>query len=477
MAIFHFSIKIFSRGKGHSAVEKAAYRSAEELRSEYNGKTYDYTRKAGVVHTEILLPNYAPSKYADRAALWNSVEESERNGNAQFAREIEFSLPVELSVGENIALTRNFVQRHFTDKGMCADICVHDKGDGNPHAHVMLTMRPINPDGHWGAKARKEYILDKNGERIRLPSGEYKSRNVPAVDWNAHTKAEQWRSEWADAVNAALQSRGIEARIDHRSYKRQGVDTLPSVHMGVAAMQMERKGVATERGDINRSVGITNSRLCQQRARIKKAKDWLYAIPIQNAPTMLDMMTHIADWHNLPRSKQLKNLQLRAKIFIFMEQNGVYDVEQLADKVEQMSRRHYETANAIREKDRRLGTLNRHLEQHETLKQTRPVYKKYMSLDPKKRGKYAEKHAGEIRLHREATEYFKGVMNGRTELPVKKWWAEWEKLTAEKYALCDEYYQLDDDLKNVEALRRGAENIMREELQREQPIRTRGMER
>ncbi len=478
MAIFHFSIKIFSRGKGDSAVQKAAYRAGEKLVSDHNGKTYDFTHKDGVIVTDILLPDHAPAEYKDRSVLWNEVERSENNGNAQLAREMEFSLPVELSIEQNIELAREFVQKTFVDKGMCADVCVHDRGVGNPHAHVMLTLRPIAPDGRWGAKSKKEYILDNNGERIRLPSGEYKSRKIPSVDWNEQTKAEEWRSAWADTVNAAFKQRGIATRIDHRSYERQGVDTVPSVHMGVAAMQMEQKGIRTERGDINRSVEVTNSKLRQQRARIKHAKDWLYSVPIQNPPSMLDMMNHIADSRNfVSQAKKVKNVQTYAKVLMFVQQNSVYNLEQLADKVADMSQTHYDTANEIREKNRRIGTLTTHLKHCEVWERTQGIHKKLARLDPKKRGAYEKKHAEELRQYKETTAYFKEVLNGRTVIPNKKWQAELDTLTAERNALYDKYYRLDDDLKNVEALRRGAMNIMREEPQREAPTRARGMER
>ena len=187
----------------------AAYRAAELLRSEYDGREHDYTRKRGVIHKEILLPEHAPPEYADRAVLWNAVEKSETPKNAQLAREIELSLPIELTREQNIALVCEFVQRQFVSAGMCADVCVHDAKKGNPHAHVMLTMRPIEPDGTWGAKSRKEYILDSRGERIKLPSGEFKTRKICSVDWNEHTKAEEWRAAWGDAVNAALETGSI----------------------------------------------------------------------------------------------------------------------------------------------------------------------------------------------------------------------------------------------------------------------------
>ena len=310
MPIFHLSIKIISRAKGASAVGKAAYRAAEKLTNEYDGLTHDYTKKDGVIHTEILLPDHAPREYADRSTLWNAVEMGEKNSNAQLAREIEFSLPKELSTEQNIALAREYVQEHFVSKGMCADVCVHDMGTGNPHAHVMLTLRPIDEHGHWGAKSKKEYILDDNGEKIKLKSGEYKSRKVNAVDWNEQTKAEEWRGAWANAANRAMESNGHDKRIDHRSYVRQGIDKVPTVHMGVAASQMEKKGIRTNRGDINRAAEVTNRQMAQLRARIRKSKDWLFSVPIQDAPSMVDMMKRIADGKNLEKNWQkVRNLQ------------------------------------------------------------------------------------------------------------------------------------------------------------------------
>ena len=165
MAIYHLSIKIFSRGKGgKSAVAAAAYRAGEKIFCEYDGRMNDYTRKGGVVHTEILLPEYAPVEFKDRAILWNAVERVEKAENAQLAREVEFSLPVELTLAQNKSLVREYVKHNFVDKGMCADICIHDKDDGNPHAHVLLTMRPFNEDGSWGNKQRKEYYAMNNSD-------------------------------------------------------------------------------------------------------------------------------------------------------------------------------------------------------------------------------------------------------------------------------------------------------------------------
>ena len=243
MAIYHLSIKIISRGKGgKSAVAAAAYRAAEKIHNEYDGMTHDYTRKGGVVHTEILLPENAPAEYADRAVLWNAVEKIEKAKNAQLAREIEIALPVELTREQNISLVREYVNRHFVAAGMCADFAIHDKKDGNPHAHIMLTMRPFEQGGEWGAKQKKEYILDPQGNKIYDPKKrQYKCKSIPATDWNDQSRAEEWRAGWAELCNQFLERGNHAERIDHRSYERQGIDQIPTVHLGVAASQMEKK--------------------------------------------------------------------------------------------------------------------------------------------------------------------------------------------------------------------------------------------
>ncbi|SEH52617.1 Phage integrase family protein [Ruminococcus flavefaciens] len=210
--------------------------------------THDFTRKGGVVHSEILLPPNAPAEYADRSSLWNAVEAVEKSKNSQLAREIEIALPNELSQSECIALTHEFVQKTFVNKGMCADICIHDpnREQKNIHAHIMLTMRPINEDGTWGDKQRKEYVLDKNGNKIYdKKKRTYKCHTVQTTDWNSREKAEEWRKAWADYLNNFLEQRNITDTVDHRSYKRQGKLVKPTIHMGVAATQMERKGKRT----------------------------------------------------------------------------------------------------------------------------------------------------------------------------------------------------------------------------------------
>ncbi|WP_407926816.1 MobQ family relaxase [Caproicibacter fermentans] len=274
MAIYHCSIKIIKRSQGRSAVAAAAYRSGQKLTNEWDGITHDYTKKRGVVHSEILLPAHAPSEFSDRSVLWNSVEKIEKSRNAQLTREIEIALPAELNRKAQIALVRTYVLNTFVASGMCADFSIHDKGGGNPHAHIMLTIQPLKENGEWGAKCRKEYELDGCGQRIRLPGGEFKSHRVDTTDWNDPGKAEVWRAAWADACNRALEQIGRPERIDHRSYTRQGVQKVPTVHMGVAATQMERRGIPTEKGAVNRKIAAQNRLLKEIKARITRLYNW-----------------------------------------------------------------------------------------------------------------------------------------------------------------------------------------------------------
>ena len=167
--------------------------------------THDYTRKGGIVHAEIMLPAHAPPEFADRSTLWNSVEQIEKARDSQLAREIEAALPRELSGEQQLALVRAYVKDNFVDKGMCADFAIHDKGTGNPHVHIMLTLRPLKENGQWGAKCRKAYDLDENGQRIPDGKGGWKNHREDTTNWNDKGNVEIWRAAWAACTNRALE--------------------------------------------------------------------------------------------------------------------------------------------------------------------------------------------------------------------------------------------------------------------------------
>ena len=266
-----------------------------------------------------------------------------------------------------------------------------------------------------------------------------------------------------------MEQNNYTERIDHRSYERQGIDQIPTIHLGVAASQMERRGICTERGNINREIADMNRELRQTKARIKKVKTWLYAQPLSDPPTMVSVMSHIADAQNLnTRWKKISNLKTRAHVLIFLQQNHITDMEQFIGKVTQISEDLQAVSEKIRKVDRRMDTLAQHLTQCENLKQYRAICKKYQQLDPKKSNAFYDKHFEEIRLYESAKKYLDAVLNGRKEIPVKAWQAEQTTLTAERFSLCEDYYRLKDETRSVEVLRKGAENIIRENSRNEQ---------
>lgn len=261
MAIYHCTCKIISRGQGRSAVGAAAYRSGEKLYNEYDGIEHDYTKKGGVVYSEIMLCENAPKEYQDRQTLWNAVEQIEKSSKAQLAREYEVALPVELSREEQIKLVRDFAKENFVDNGMCVDFSIHDKEDGNPHAHIMLTTRPIEQDKSWGVKQKKEYILDKNGQKqYDKKKQTYKCKTVKTTNWDSKEFLQRSRESWAEKVNQELEKKSLPQRIDHRSLKEQGVDRVPTIHEG-GARKLEKRGIKTDRGKINREIKTANGQM------------------------------------------------------------------------------------------------------------------------------------------------------------------------------------------------------------------------
>ena len=449
IAIYHCSIKIVSRGKGKSAVAAAAYRSGEKLTNEWDGLTHDYTKKGGVVHSEILLPAHAPPAFSDRSTLWNSVELSEKSNNAQLAREVEIALPVELSGEEQTRLVREYCSSQFVSKGMIADVNLHDTGGGNPHAHILLTMRPLDEKGAWFPKSKKEYVLDENGERIRLPSGRYKTRKVDLVDWNNRENAEVWRRAWADLANEFLAQNNRPERIDHRSYERQGIDQIPTVHVGVSATQMEKKGIVTERGELNRNIKAANRILREIRRLVRGLKDWIAELKERKTallealaearaqasePTIPQLLARYmeqrgeerADWTSKGKLKgAVSDFNKVQAAMEFLRQKEISTVETLDRQLDGIS----ETAVAIRDSMRKaerrikdIDTLLSHIGNYEKYK---PVYKEYAAIGWKKqKEKFAEAHRGKLDAYLAAARYVKthlpGTSYSRKELEAER---------------------------------------------------------
>ena len=303
------------RGAGRSAVAASAYLSCSRLYNDYDGIQHDYTKKQGLVWQEVFLPEYAPQEWQDREKLWNAVEEVETAKDSRLAREFVVALPIELSREQQIELLQDFIREQFVSDGMCADAAIHDTDGHNPHAHILLTVRPLDERGKWQYKTEKEYLCMRNGEERGFTAAEFKSaqndgwekqypykvgkkkvymtpsaaeaqeliradkhpkstrygrQNPISERWNSEEQLVSWRVAWADVTNRYLESAGREERIDHRSNAARGLDEIPTIHEGVTVQALERKGIVSDRCEMNRQIRADNALLRELKAEIKK---------------------------------------------------------------------------------------------------------------------------------------------------------------------------------------------------------------
>ena len=264
MAIYHLSATTISRGKGQSAIASASYRSGEKLYSERYNQTNFYAREVKPV-AFILTPEHAPAYASNREKLWNAVERVEKSANAQLAREFNIALPVELNHAEQEDLVREYVQENFVSRGMVADVAIHRDDENNPHFHLMTTIRPFNPDGSWGKKSTKIYLLDEKGNKQKTENGHVRSRKEYTTDWNDKETFSQWRKNWADVTNKFLERNGFSDRISEKSNIELGIENEASIHEGYVARQIEKRGEISERCEKNREISARNSARQEER--------------------------------------------------------------------------------------------------------------------------------------------------------------------------------------------------------------------
>ena len=317
MAIYHLEAKVVSRGTGRSAVAASAYLSCTNILNDYDGVRHDYTRKKGLIWREVFLPEYAPPEWKDRGVLWNAVEENEKTKDSRLAREFVPALPVELTPTQWQELLSDFIKESFVADGMCADVAIHDPypPGHNPHAHIMLTVRPLDEKGNWQYKTQKEYLCVKNGEEQGFTADEFKAaqtegwekqyqykvgkkkvymtasaaeakgyervskypkstkygrQNPIAERWNSEEQLVLWRAAWADVTNRHLETAGHEERIDHRSHADRGLTEQPTIHEGVVARALEKKGIVSDRCELNRQIKADNALLRELKTTVKK---------------------------------------------------------------------------------------------------------------------------------------------------------------------------------------------------------------
>ena len=472
MAIYHLSIKLVKRSQGKSAVAAAAYRSGEKMINEYDGMVHDYTRKGGVVHSEIMLPSHAPAEFEDRSTLWNSVEKIEKHSRAQLAREIEIALPNELSIAEQIKLVQNYCQQTFVDVGMCADFSIHDpKGKlKNTHAHILLTMRPLNDDGSWGDKQKKEYVLDNNGEKIYDPKKkQYKCGTVPTTDWNEQTKAEEWRQAWANFANRALAENHIPEKVDHRSYERQGIEQIPTIHLGVAASQMEQRGILTEKGNLNRIIRQDNRLIRELKAKIRQLTAWLKEavsksdISEPQSPTLIDLLLQYkSEREGMANASGSKNL---ISDIAYLESNQISTWEQLQQHLFDVHKKVGGITHNLKQNEHRMKYLRELIDSASVYQETRPVYERYrQKKNPTDKQRYYDMHTAELIRYGAADKKLKSLLPDK-KASINTWKREFNQISSNRDSHYNELKAAREEVKQVESIRKQVEQV------RKSPIR------
>jgi len=472
----HFEIKITKRSKQQSAVAGAAYQSGENLFSEYDQKHKDYRKKEGVVYTEIMLPSHAPPEYADREQLWNAVEAVENQWNSQLARRFVLALPREVPEELYPQMVQDYCNQFFVSKGMIVDFAIHDpKPSGhNPHCHVMLTMRALDEQGRWLPKARKVYDLDENGERIRLPSGRWKSHKEDTVDWNEQSHGQEWRTGWETVQNRYLEMVNSPVRVDLRSYEKQGLDIIPTVHMGAAVTQMERRGIQTNIGNLNRDIKAANRMMSVIRSTIQNLRDWISDIlkarqellaektPQNTSPDLINLLRDYLnlrkaerrDWSRYGQQKgATKDLQSFVNATNYLKDHQIFTLEQLDSVLEKVKQKSGSISTGMRKAESRMKVITGIQNAVADCQQHKAVHDKYVRIGWKTvQSVYAESHRDELDTYNKAYRFLKkhGV---DLNVDLEALQAEYEQLQTSHAEYTGQLAAVQEELKPLKEIR------------------------
>lgn len=482
MALYHFHVEQIKRSEGRTAVASAAYRAGEKLHNLWDGETHDYTKKGGVILTEIILPEHAPQRFLDRSTLWNEVEQVEKHYKAQLAYSFDMALQNEFSMEENIKLAREFVQKYFVSEGMICDLAVHqpDREEGgipNPHFHVLVPIRPLNADGTWGDKQHRVYHLDEDGNRIKKENGGWEFDAVPTTNWGRPETLDMWREAWANMVNARFEEKGLDCRIDHRSFVDQGLDLIPTVHEGPHVRKMEKKGIRTEKGELNRWIKATNRMLRNMRATIAALKEWIQeAKEILKEPQevyladllreSLRMRDAVAMTYTRGRSKAKHN---NTKRFMeecdYLKRRGVLTLSDFEKYLSTAYEKVDASKSSMNEKQQRLKELQKLMDDVKTYLELKPVFdelKKEKYRFAKAKEKYKTEHDSELRRFHMVKRKLKEQGFEKDSFPLKEWQKEFSELSAEREAEYQEYKLLQKDLTMLYQIKGDVDKAMRE---------------
>lgn len=484
----HFNIRIVSRKNNDSAVAAAAYQSRTTLFNEYRQETEDYSHDAEcLVHTEILLPPNAPKAFLDEATLWNSAEQAERQRNAQLARRIVLTLPKEVPREHWVPMVTEYCQEQFVSRGMCVDVAVHyTEPPPNPHAHILLTMRALDEHGQWLPRFHKIPCDDGHGQPVIGANGKPKLRAVPTTDWNNRGNAEHWRTAWAAQQNKYLEKCNRPERADLRSYKRQGIMKVPTVHLGARANALVQKGQYSFLQHLNDDIVQANGLLAGFTKSMKVIADWLedQRDAIVAHRELTDVKKHppikndLYEWLLLRDSQRMtwrskvaqlkchaKDFALISELWKYMQAHGLYSAEAVMAKLNEMEGSANQLRSKTRKAKKRMADISTILEAAETVKRLQPVQNKSRFGFPSQREKYAAQHAEELAAFKKAYAQLMRL-NGSTKIDQAALDAERSDLEAEIQRIAPELTALDPDLTMLRKARKCVNAVQRDAEER-----------
>ena len=391
----------------------------------------------------------------------------------------DIALQNELSREENIALARQFVQEHFVSKGMIADLAVHepDKENGipNPHFHVLTTMRPLNPDGTWGNKQRREYALDDNGERIRDEKGDYVFNAVHTTDWHEPETLEHWREAWCQMVNAEFEWKGISARIDPRSYEAQGIEQIPTVHEGPLVQKMEKRGIRTQKGDLNRWIRATNRLIASIKKKLKSLVEWIAAVKEELAkakePDLADLLIQYHDMRNAgawSQKAKIGNFKKFVDAFHFLKENQIFSVEDLERKTHELSAAVNDLVAQSKTNTARIKQLDNMITFGEHIRRIQPIIDEMNAIHWKgSREKFRAAHQNDINLYYTSQRILK-EQHGVKKIDIRSWKKEQADLQQKEVIRTAQYDSLREKLDQMLNVKHCIEEAKHEERKKQQ---------
>ena len=476
----HTHVDIVTRSKGASVIAKAAYNARDKLNDEHYGKVHDYSKKEDLLFSKIFLPEHIPKKFSNREYLWNEVEKIEKSKNSQLARNLLFTLPRELNQEDRIKLISEFIEENFTSKGMIADCNIHnplasDNGE-QPHAHILLTLREIDSEGKWKTKCRKEYILDENGEKIKLKSGNYKSRKVNLNDWNEPDKAKEWRENFSKKANEYLEKNGIVKRIDPRTFEDQGREELPQIHLGTASYQMEKKGIKTERGNHNRKIIAFNLEFKKLKEELSKLTFWIGSLvgklqskydeykqekkdELENKAELFNLYEYISIYHDLQgeKAKELKpyasnkkmaaDLRRFSKAIYYLRDNKLQTIADLQEKIGTLQSENKNIHQEVKVKSKRIENLNKCFTYADIIKDNKATYDEWNNKTLFKDSFY-NSHKEEIDKYKRARAILEKI-TGSSAIKSKDWQKEMKSLEDEITKLNKQSQAIKEEYENI----------------------------